>query len=113
MKLSGTRSEEESTRKRLAEGGEVEWLKNRLAETQGELESSRNEVEGLRKLNSARSGSVSSVSSAGIPPCLTGGGAGVRPYPVSATPVSPWSWDSGTGVEGSVLPAALSAINVK
>ena len=52
VKLSGTRSEEESTHKRLAEeGGEVEWLKNRLAETQGEQESSRNEVEGLRRLN--------------------------------------------------------------
>ena len=31
-------------------------------------------MEGLRRLNSARSGSVSSVSSAGISPCLTGGG---------------------------------------
>ena len=78
-------------RKRQAEeGGEVEWMKKRLAETQAELESSWNEVEGLRRLNSARSGNVSSVSFAGIPSCLTGGGAGVRPpYPVSATPVFP------------------------
>ena len=43
MKLSGTRSKEKSTRKRLEdEGGEVEWLEKRLAETQAELESSRN-----------------------------------------------------------------------
>ena len=50
------------------------WLKKRPAGTQAELEISRNEVEGLRGLNSARSGSVSLVSSAGIPPCLTGVG---------------------------------------
>ena len=50
----------------------------------------RNEVEGLKKLNFARSGSVSSVSSARISPCLTGGRAGGRPpYPISAAPVSP------------------------
>ena len=64
-------------RKRLVEeGGEVGWLKKGLAETQAELESSRNEVEGLRRLNSAKSGSVSSVSCAAIPPCLMGGGGG-------------------------------------
>ena len=53
--------------------GKIEWLKKRLAETQAELDSSRNEVEGLRRLNSARSGSVSLVSSAGTPPYPTGG----------------------------------------
>jgi len=59
------RSEEESPPEGLTEkGGAVEWLKERLAETQPELDSAKNEAEGLRRLNSARSGSVSSVSSA-------------------------------------------------
>ena len=69
-KLSGTQSEEGSTRKWWVEkDGEIEWLKEWLAETQAELGSSKNEVEGLRRLNSARSGSDTSVSSAGR--CLT------------------------------------------
>ena len=65
-------------------------MKKRPAETQAELESSGNEVEGWKKLNFARSGSVSSVSSARISPFLTGGRAGGRPpYPISAAPLSP------------------------
>ena len=91
MKLAGTQSEAAFAWKRLAEKDrEIEWPKKRLAEMQVELESSRNEAEGLRKLNSARSWSVSSVSASGMPPCPTGGGVqGARPpYPVSAMPVS-------------------------
>jgi len=47
-KLSGTQSEEESARKRLAEkDGGIKWLKKKsLAETRGELDSSRNEAAG-------------------------------------------------------------------
>ena len=48
--------------------GEIEWLEKRLAETQAELDSSGNEVEGLRKLNSAWSWSVLSASSTRTPP---------------------------------------------
>jgi len=84
-KLSSTQSDEESARKRLAEkDGEIGWLKKRPAETQAELEGVKNEAAGLGELISARSGSVSSVSSAGAPPYPTGWGAqGVRPpYPL-------------------------------
>ena len=74
----------------MEKDGEIEWLKKRLAEMQAELDSPKNETEVLRRLNSAGSGSVSFVSSAGLPPYFPGGGAAVRlPYPVSATPVSP------------------------
>ena len=77
MKLAGTQSKAAPARKRLAEkDGEIEWPNSRLADTQAELESSRNEVEGLRKSNSARSESVSSASASGMPPCPTGGGGG-------------------------------------
>ena len=48
-------SGEEFARKRLAEkDGEIEWLKKRLAEMQAQLDSSKNEVEGLGRLNFAR-----------------------------------------------------------
>ena len=49
-----------------------------MAEAQAGIESSWDEVGGFRRLNSARSGSVSSVSSAGTPR-----------YPVTSTPVPP------------------------
>lgn len=42
---------------------------------QAELDSPKNEMEGLRRLNSTGSGSVSSVSSAGLPLTLRVGGA--------------------------------------
>ena len=116
-RLSDTQSEEESTGKwRTEKDGEIKWLKKRLVETLAELDSSKNEVEGLR-LNSAWSGSGSSVSSAGTPRYPTGGeGGGVDirpPYPVSAMPVSPLG--PGTpapGAGGFVLPTAVSAIDV-
>ena len=79
--------------------GKIEWLKKRLAETQAELDSSRNEVEGLRRLNSTRSGSVSLVSSAGTLTLRVG--RSVRPpYPPSTTPISslgPWTPVPGQG----------------
>ena len=53
--------------------GEIEWLEKRLAEMQAEPDSSGNEVEGLRKLGSAWSGSVFSASSARTPPYPPGG----------------------------------------
>ncbi|PUU73080.1 hypothetical protein B9Z19DRAFT_1117505 [Tuber borchii] len=83
-------SREGSARKCLAEmDWEIEWLKKRLAETQAELDGSWNEVQGLNRLNSARTGSVSLVSSAGTPPYSAGGVQGVKPrYPVCATPES-------------------------
>ena len=75
-RLSDTQSEEESTGKwRTEKDGEIKWLKKRLVETLAELDSSKNEVEGLR-LNSAWSGSGSSVSSAGTPRYPTGGEGG-------------------------------------
>ena len=84
----------------------------RLTETQAELDGSKNAVEGLRWLSSARSRSVSSVSSARTPPYPTGGGAAVRsPCPVSATPVSPLG--PGAPTPGSVLPASVLAVDVK
>ena len=47
-----------------------------LVETQAKLDSSRNEEGGLRRLNSARSRSVSWASSAGTPLYPTVGGVG-------------------------------------
>ena len=56
-KLAGTQFEEASTCRWLAENdGEREWLKKSPAETQAELDSSRNEVEVLKRLNSAGAG---------------------------------------------------------
>jgi len=64
MKLAGTQSKEESTHQHLAEPGRViEWLKKRLAGMQAGLDSSKNKGEGFRRLNSAKSGNVSSVIS--------------------------------------------------
>lgn len=68
MKLVGSRSEEESASEhRAEEDGEVEWLKKRLGD-RAKLESSRNEVEVLRRLNFVKGESVSSVSLVGTPP---------------------------------------------
>jgi len=75
----------ESAGKGLAEkDGEIEWLKKRLEETQAELESSMTEVGGLRRLNSARSRSVSSVGSGGTLAYPTSGG-GRLPYSILLT----------------------------
>ena len=63
----------------MQKGGEIEWLKERLAEALAGLDSPRDEVEGLRGLNSAREMSVSSVSFAGTPLYHLGGGGGHRP----------------------------------
>ena len=81
-----------------------------------ELDSSKNEVEGLGRLNSVSRGSVSLISSAGRPPYPRGGGAQVvgSPCPVSTMPVSllsPVTLELGHG--GSGLLVAISAIDVK
>ena len=58
-KPSSTQSGGESAAGRLARGGGgVEWLGERLTGTRAELEGSKNEAGGLRRLNSARSGSA-------------------------------------------------------
>ncbi|PUU72440.1 hypothetical protein B9Z19DRAFT_1137588 [Tuber borchii] len=63
-KLADTQSKEESARKRLAKkDGEIEWPEKRLAEMNAELDNSRNEMQVLGNLDSARSESISSVPS--------------------------------------------------